>query len=85
MISGQCPVASGQKYPLPFEAVSQFVFCSRPYGRKPLKFNASISQAKGSDEKPVIEGLDFVGTGLVPVLTPRRTATRAVPTSTSPC
>ena len=25
-------------------------------------------------EKPVIEGLDFVGTGLVPVLTPRRTA-----------
>ena len=48
----------------------------------------------GAVEKPVIEGLDFVGTGLVPVLTQRRTATlraertqceaRAVPTITSP-
>jgi len=56
-----------------------------------LKFNISFSQAKGRVEKPVIEELDFVGTGLVelsksrfcgiPVLTPRRTATRAVPTA----
>jgi len=43
------------------------------------------TQAKGSVEKPVIEELEFVGTGLVPVLTLRRTATRAVPTITSPC
>jgi len=52
-------------------------------------------QAKGRVEKPIIEGLDYVGTGLVelaksrlggvPVLTSRRTATRAVPTPTSPC
>jgi len=59
------------------------------------KISKILPQARETVEKVVIERLDFVGTGLVPVLTPRRTATlraertqceaRAVPTTTSPC
>jgi len=39
-----------------------------------------ILRPKGSVEKVVSKRIGFVGTGLVPVLTLRRTATRAVPT-----